>query len=77
MSRLSVVELVILSLVFLTIYSNSSAAASNLLMDADTVTRCDQLAAHPADPQKIIAGTDGETEDPGLSCHGRPIADRS
>jgi len=27
--------------------------------------------------QKIIAGTDGDAEDPGLSCHGRPIADRS
>jgi TPR repeat protein len=63
MSRLYVLVRVILSLVFLTIYSNSSAAASNQFMDADTVTRCDLLAAHPADPKKITSGTNWEQLD--------------
>lgn len=56
MSRISVVELFILSLVFLAVYSSSSNAASNQLSRLDTVTACDRLAAHPSDPHKITEG---------------------
>jgi len=56
MSRISVVEVFILSLVFLVVYSSSSKAASNQFSRLDTVTQCDQLAAHPSDPQKLTTG---------------------
>ncbi|WP_455221859.1 tetratricopeptide repeat protein [Kaarinaea lacus] len=56
MSRISVVELFILSLVFLVVYSSSSNAATNQSSPLDIVTGCDRLAAHPSDPNKITEG---------------------
>lgn len=60
MSRISVIELFILSLVFLTIYSNNSVAASALLGGTEAVTQCDRLASHPADPKKVTEGISWE-----------------
>jgi TPR repeat protein len=56
MSRISVVEVFILSLVFLVVYSSSSKAAPNQFSRLDTVTECDRLAAHPSDPHKLTTG---------------------
>jgi TPR repeat protein len=63
MSRISIAELVFLSFVFLTIYSNSSAAATNQSTQTASITRCDELAAHPNDPQKIVEGVAWEQID--------------
>ncbi|MCI0508199.1 MAG: sel1 repeat family protein [Gammaproteobacteria bacterium] len=62
MSRISVVELLFLSFVFLAIYSNSSMASGKPQLPSE-VTRCDALAAHPADPEKLSAGVNWDQLD--------------
>ena len=63
MNRISVLELIVLSFVFLAIYSNSSAAAENQFNSTGVATRCDVLAAHPADPDKSAQGVRWELMD--------------